>query len=57
MLSLLKQMHQDESGQDIIEYIIVAAVITVGSIATIGTIGNHVSVMWNNLNTQIANVP
>jgi Flp pilus assembly pilin Flp len=55
MLNLLKKLHSDESGQDVIEYVLVAAIITVASIATIGQVGTHVSTMWNNLYTNIQN--
>jgi pilus assembly protein Flp/PilA len=53
MLHLLKSLHKDESGQDIIEYVLVAALITVATIATITTIGNKVSSMWTSLSNQL----
>ena len=55
MVDLLKKLHSDESGQDVIEYILVAAIITVASIAAISNVGSHASTMWNNLYTTIQN--
>jgi pilus assembly protein Flp/PilA len=55
MLNLLKKLHSDESGQDVIEYILVAAIITVASIGAISNVGSHVSTMWNNLYNNIQN--
>ena len=53
MHQLLKNLHNEESGQDIIEYVLVAAMITAGVVAVIGLIAGKVGVLWNNLNAQI----
>ena len=53
MIQLLKNLHKEESGQDIIEYILVAALITAAVVATITTIGTKVAVLWTNLSNQI----
>jgi Flp pilus assembly pilin Flp len=54
MLNLLKQLHTDESGQDIIEYVLVAAIITVGAMTAIKGVGTQVNNLWTSLNTTIA---
>jgi len=42
MKPLIKQLVQDESGQDLIEYVLVSAVICLGCIAAIGGIANPI---------------
>ena len=53
MIQLLAKFHNEESGQDIIEYVLIAAFITTGVIATINTVGTWVKNSWQNLNTQL----
>jgi pilus assembly protein Flp/PilA len=53
MIELLKKLHQEESGQDLIEYALIAALIAVGSVAAMGTlagkIGTEFGKVGNNL--------
>lgn len=53
MFELLKKLHKEDSGQDLIEYALIAALIAVGSIAAMGTlagkIGNEFGKVGNNL--------
>jgi pilus assembly protein Flp/PilA len=42
-LRTLRNLHNDESGQDLIEYALVAAVIALGATTALGTIGSEVS--------------
>lgn len=49
MKSLLKRFFDDENGLETIEYAIIAGLITVGVIATVGSIG-----IW--LNSRFATV-
>jgi len=53
MILLFNNLHKEESGQDIIEYILIAAFITVGVIATIGLIAGKVSGYWTSLKNQL----
>jgi Flp pilus assembly pilin Flp len=53
MIQLLKNLLKEESGQDIIEYILVAALITAGVVAVVTKIGAAVNVLWTNLSAQI----
>jgi Flp pilus assembly pilin Flp len=53
MIQLFNKLHKDESGQDIIEYILIAAFITVGVIATISLIATKVGTYWTNLKTAL----
>lgn len=53
MLELLKNLHKEESGQDIIEYVLVATLIAVAALATLPTVGSKVANYWTNLNTKL----
>jgi Flp pilus assembly pilin Flp len=47
---------QDESGQDLVEYGLLAAFISIASIATIRLIGPLVAALWDLIQTAIATV-
>lgn len=53
MWKLLTNLNQDESGQDLIEYALVAALIALGTIASMktvsGAIGNEMKKIANSL--------
>jgi len=53
MIQLFNNLHKEDSGQDIIEYILIAAFITVGVIATIGLIAGKVGGYWTSLKTKL----
>ena len=43
MIELLKNLHKEESGQDLIEYALIAALIAVFSIAAMKTLATAIS--------------
>jgi Flp pilus assembly pilin Flp len=49
MIQLFKNLHKEESGQDIIEYIFIAGAISIAGIAVIPTIATTVTGYWNSL--------
>jgi len=53
MIQLLNNLHREESGQDIIEYVLVAALITAAVVASVTQIAGKVKVMWTTLNTSL----
>jgi len=57
MKQLFKQLMQDESGQDLIEYALVAGLIALGAIAAMtglsGKIGSAFNTVGNNLTNSI----
>ena len=53
MLNLLKKLDKDESGQDIIEYVFIAAAISVAGIALIPGIATKVTGYWTTLSTKL----
>ena len=53
MSQMLKNLHEEELGQDIIEYVLIAAFITTAVIATVTAVGKWVLKSWTNLNSQL----
>ncbi len=57
MKELLKSFVQDESGQDLIEYALLAGFISLVAVAAITTVGTGINTVYGNLNTQVALIP
>jgi len=53
MWKLLKSLGQDESGQDLIEYALVAALIALAAVAGLKTVSGGIATAFNNINTQL----
>lgn len=49
-MNLLKRLAKEEEGQGMIEYVIIAAFISIVAIATIKLVGPKVQNTWNNVN-------
>jgi Flp pilus assembly pilin Flp len=47
MKSLLRRLAFDESGAEILEYVLIAGLIIVGTIAVIASLGTKVLGRWN----------
>ena len=52
MRKFINQFVRDEAGVTMLEYTILLAIITVGAIATITTVGGKVGTYWTNFNTS-----
>ncbi len=46
---------QDESGQDLIEYAIVAGLIGLGAVASMGGLSTKIKTAFNNVGNQLTN--
>ena len=57
MKELLNSLVQDESGQDLIEYALLAGFISLVAVAAITTVGTGINTVYGNLNTQVAAIP
>jgi pilus assembly protein Flp/PilA len=53
MLQLLKRFVREEEGLETVEYAIIAGLIVVGIVTTIGQIGQWVGDKFNELNTDL----
>jgi len=55
MKQLLKNLATEDSGQDLIEYALVAALVGLGAVASITTLKNTISNTFNSVGTQLTN--
>lgn len=53
MRTLMTDLLRDESGQDLIEYALVAALIALGAVVAIGSLGNDISKLFNSVGTTL----
>ena len=56
-MNLLNRLMREEEGQDIIEYVLIAGAISVIAIPIVPAIGTAVSNAWNNVSTQVQDIP
>ncbi len=57
MNKLFKNFVQDESGQDLIEYALLAGFISLVAVVAITSVGTGVNTVYGNLNTQVGLIP
>ena len=43
MMNLLKKLHKEESGQDLIEYALIGLIVALGAIAGMGTLASSIN--------------
>jgi pilus assembly protein Flp/PilA len=55
MKQLAHKLIQEDSGQDLIEYALVAALVALGSVSALKGVANSVGSAFNGVNTQLAN--
>jgi pilus assembly protein Flp/PilA len=53
ILKSLTHIANDESGGEVIEYAIVAGLISIAAIAVIGAFGSKVLARWNSVNSSL----
>lgn len=57
MTQLLRRLIREDDGQDIIEYVLIAAAISVIAIPIVPTIGSRLNVIWTYVQTQTNTIP
>ncbi len=50
---LLNDLHTDESGQGLVEYVLVIALIALGSVATMSSAASSIAQAFNKLNNKL----
>jgi len=50
----LEELHAEESGQDLVEYAIVAALIALGATASMGTIAKNINDIFSSIAVKFA---
>jgi len=53
VLRTLRSLHNDESGQDLIEYALVAALIAFGSVATMSALATNISTAFSKIGSKL----
>jgi pilus assembly protein Flp/PilA len=53
MFEVLKNLRQDESGQDLIEYALVAALIALAAVASLRTVGTGIVDAFNSVSAAL----
>lgn len=53
MFELLKKLHKEDSGQDLIEYALIAALIAVGSVAAMGALATNISTEFSRVGAKL----
>ena len=53
MLKLLTDLLKEESGQDLIEYALIAAIIATGAVAAMGTLATNISTAFTNIGGKL----
>jgi len=54
ILRTLQALHNDESGQDLIEYALVAPLIALGAVTTIGTLATDINQAFSTIATKMS---
>ncbi len=49
MLELLRVLHKEESGQDLIEYALIGLIIALGAIAGMGTVASSINAEFSKI--------
>ena len=55
MKQIFKQLMQDESGQDLIEYALVAALVGLGAVAAMNSLSNSIANTFNGVGNSLTN--
>lgn len=53
--SLLAEMHREESGQDLIEYALIAALIALAATVGMGTVATAINTAFSAIGTKLTN--
>ena len=54
VLNILRSLHNDESGQDLIEYALAASLIALGAVATMTTLGTQINTVFTKITTALS---
>jgi Flp pilus assembly pilin Flp len=54
MLNFLKNLHKEESGQDLIEYALIGLLVALGAIAGMGTLASSINHVYTQIASQLS---
>ncbi len=49
MMNMLKNLHKEESGQDLIEYGLIALIVALGAVAGMGTLAASIKALFGTI--------
>jgi len=49
MMNMLKQLHKEEAGQDLIEYALIGLIIALGALAGMGALASSINAEFNKI--------
>jgi len=49
MIKLFKELHREESGQDLVEYALIGLIVALGAIAGMGTLASSINAEYNKI--------
>jgi pilus assembly protein Flp/PilA len=53
MFNVLRKFHQEESGQDLIEYALIGLLIALGAIAGMGTVASSINAEFTKISGEL----
>jgi Flp pilus assembly pilin Flp len=53
-VSLLRNLHKDESGQDLIEYALIGLIIALGALAGMGTVASSINAEFSKISAELS---
>ncbi len=53
MTNLLMNLHKEESGQDLIEYALIAAIVALGAIAGMSVLASSINALFSKVSGQL----
>ena len=53
VLNVLRSLHRDESGQDLIEYALVAALIAFGAVSTMNALATNINTAFSKIGSKL----
>ena len=56
-MTLLRNLTQDDSGQDLIEYALLCGFVTLGVVLAATTLGQTVNTIYSGVGTGVASIP
>ena len=54
MINMLKNLHKEESGQDLIEYGLIALIVALGAIAGMTTLANSINGVFTQVSSKLS---
>ena len=54
MLRILRNLHKEESGQDLIEYGLIGLIVALGAVAGMGTLASSINAVFTQISSQLS---